>query len=140
MPPVLHDGTGQVDRVPDVPDGADRARPQRGALHHPGVELGVPVEVHRRAHTGIEDRLVLHVADRREHDLQGAEGERRPAGVQRPVDRGLALGVLALGRGAATAPWHAGRPAHPIGLQLPAAQLSTAQLFLCRLGRYYDAA
>jgi hypothetical protein len=99
MPAVAHDGHGQVDGVPDVPQASNTARAQIRTHHHAGVELDHPIVVEARPDAGVEQRLVLHVAHRRDDSFEGSITDARPALLARSVDGGLAQRELGLGNG-----------------------------------------
>ena len=92
---VTHDLKSKVNRMAHVLEPGGAARSQPGPLHHPGVELHDPVQVETRADAGVEDRLVFHQPDRREHRGQRPAAYLTPAGVAGSVDRRLPKSALA---------------------------------------------
>lgn len=86
MPGVTHDFESKVDRVTHVLEPRRAARPQLRSLHHASVQLNHPVEVEAGADAGVEERLVLHKANRGQHGLEGTAAYRAPAGVARALD------------------------------------------------------
>ena len=94
MPPVLHHGDGQVDRMPHVAQACRAARAQPGALHDSRIQLDLSVAVQRRAYARVEQRLVFQVAHRGDRGHQGATDDLAPTGLEGSLDGGLALGRL----------------------------------------------
>jgi len=103
VPPVLHDGDREVDRVPHVAQARRRADAEIGTLHDARIQLDHAVGVEASADAGVQQRLVLHVADRRHHRRQRAVADPRPARVARALDGGLAVGAFVNGNRAGAA-------------------------------------
>src|SRR5256714_5967714 len=94
MPPVLHHGDGQVDRMPDVAQAGCTSRAKPRALHDSRIQLDLSVAVQRGAYARVEQRLVLHLAHRGDRGHQGATSDLAPACLEGSLDSGLALSSL----------------------------------------------
>jgi hypothetical protein len=92
--PVAHHLRGQVDRVADVFQARDPAGAQGRALHDSCIELDFPVCVQAGADAGVEQGLVLHMANRRHCGNQGTIADLGPAELEGTFNSGLALGAL----------------------------------------------
>ena len=93
---VLHHRDRKVDRMPHIPKARRAADAQAPALHHTRVQLDLTVRIEAGADSGVEQRLVFHVADGGDRGGKGPAPDLAPAGVARPLDGGLARGALAL--------------------------------------------
>src|ERR1700687_480200 len=92
MPAVAHDLEREINWMPNVFEPGDPAGAKLRALHHAGVQLHHTVKVEARTDAGVEERLVFHEPDRRNHCGQGTAGDSRPTGVACSLDCGF-LGV-----------------------------------------------
>ena len=90
MAAVLHHRDREVDRVAHIAQASRAAGAQVLAHHHTSVELHLAVAVEARPDPGVEQRLVLHVPDRRDRRGERSLADPRPADVARTVDGGLA--------------------------------------------------
>ena len=99
MPRLLHHPPRELDRIPHVPHGSDRAGAHLPAVHDRRVELGRAVAGQRRAVAGVEARIVLEQVDRRGDRIQCAAAalEQRKARVEGRLEAG-AVAPLVLGR------------------------------------------
>src|SRR5205814_3999636 len=107
-------------------------------IHHAGVQLDHAVGVQARADAGVEERLILHVADRGDSCFERAAADALPARLERALDRGLPIRELGRRNRAGAAVDDEGRPAHTLTLTLRArrGQDALPALNLCsRSGR-----
>src|SRR5919199_716335 len=112
MAAVAEHAQRQLDRMADVAHRGHPSRPQPRALHDAGVELDRAFAVEAGADACVEDRLVLHLADGRDHRSESAGADLRPTNGERSLDRGLTLRPLAAGRIAGAAVDDEGAGAH----------------------------
>src|SRR5690348_1061339 len=91
---VAHDLEGQVDGMADIAQARDAAGAQLRAFHHARVQLAHAVGVQTRAYAGVEQGFVFQVAHGCDRSLQRAIADAAPAGLERALDRGLAVGHL----------------------------------------------
>ncbi len=103
MAPVAHHLDSQVDWMAHVFQAGSSAGAELRPLHHPGVQLHLAVRVEARADAGVEKRLVLHVANRRDGRHQRSIFDPRPAQLEGPLDGGLAQRAFSRRNGPGTA-------------------------------------
>jgi hypothetical protein len=80
--------------VADVFQACDPAGAQDRPLHHSCIQLDLPICVQAGADAGVEQGLVLHVANRRHRGNQGPAADLSPTDLEGTFNRGLALGTL----------------------------------------------
>jgi hypothetical protein len=73
--------------MPDVTQAGATTCPELRTLHHAGVQLDFAVAVQGRADAGVEERLVFHVADRRNRRGQGTVADLAPPDVAGAFNR-----------------------------------------------------